>query len=168
MKISKIFQKYLRKYTIEQDFSIIALPEYAMRTYKFDKPHIVISIKTPGANKADIKPNFACLDKLFLEFQDIDLAKCDKYIDCPELHPFNKKQAVEIIEFINFHLENIEGLIVNCEAGVSRSPAIAAAIALLLGQDNQIYFKKYLPNMYVYRTLIDTFFEEYGYIEPEG
>ena len=68
---------------------------------------------------------------------------------------FDKKLAYDIIEFVDMHKDNIETLLIHCEAGLSRSPAIAAAIAYKykIGSP-EYYFEKYMPNTLVYKTLL--------------
>jgi len=46
-------------------------------------------------------------------------------------------------------------MVVHCEAGMSRSPAVAAAIAEHLGDDPLPYFARYTPNAHVFRMLRD-------------
>jgi len=44
---------------------------------------------------------------------------------------------------------------VHCEAGMSRSPAVGAAISKLRWDDDQVFFDKYTPNMRVYRHIMN-------------
>ena len=88
---------------------------------------------------------------LQLEFYDADLAR-------PEYEPeflFNKYHAEQILDFVDEIQDKIELLMVHCEAGMSRSPAVGAAIAKLGWNDDQVFFDKYTPNMKVYRTLLE-------------
>lgn len=52
----------------------------------------------------------------------------------------------------------------DCDAGYSRSPAVAAAIAKAFGVDDEEYFSggRYCPNRHVYRTTLNEFAER-GY-----
>jgi hypothetical protein len=43
---------------------------------------------------------------------------------------------------------------VHCELGMSRSPAVAAAICLGLGEDSTRFFEEYQPNQFVYRLVL--------------
>ena len=69
---------------------------------------------------------------------------------------FSYVNAKEIIDFWNEI--NSDLLIVHCEAGVSRSPAIAAALTKINEEDDNFYFKNYRPNSLVYRTILNYHF----------
>jgi predicted protein tyrosine phosphatase len=56
------------------------------------------------------------------------------------------------------HSAEFENFIVHCDAGHSRSPAVAAAISKAFGEDDSMYFKRYRPNMRVYRNLLDVIY----------
>ena len=69
---------------------------------------------------------------------------------------FTEKQANMVIDFVEEVKDKIEMLVVHCEAGISRSPAVAGAISKVLFGDDSAFFKgPYKPNMHVYRTIID-------------
>lgn len=73
-----------------------------------------------------------------------------------------KNQAEQILNFSYDHIDEIlnrhNTFYVTCEGGVSRSPAIAAAIITCLaeGYDDWFIFNnpKYCPNRYVYETIL--------------
>ena len=85
---------------------------------------------------------------LFLEFYDLD-----KIYNGYEL--FNRTQAIQILAFIEKHIHEIKLIVVNCEAGVSRSAGVAGALSKLINGDDSEYFKHSLPNMLVYRTILN-------------
>jgi predicted protein tyrosine phosphatase len=69
---------------------------------------------------------------------------------------FSRKQASEVWTFTQQHLSEIQRIIVHCDAGVSRSSAVGAALARVLNDDDSEFFGgRYRPNMRVYRTLLD-------------
>jgi protein-tyrosine phosphatase len=49
-------------------------------------------------------------------------------------------------------------IVVQCEAGISRSAAIAAALANIYLGDDEPYFRTSMPNMLVYRTILRTYY----------
>src|SRR5262249_4949755 len=63
--------------------------------------------------------------------------------------------------FIEDHLPRIERFIVHCDAGMCRSPAVAAAVAKVLLGDDAAYFRRYRPNMRGYRIMLETYYDEY-------
>ena len=67
---------------------------------------------------------------------------------------FNGELARQILEFVDRVWDEIEVLMIHCEAGISRSPAVAAAIAKLKYKDDAAYFRIYRPNTLVYLTLL--------------
>jgi len=71
------------------------------------------------------------------------------------LKAITKEQALLIRAFINCHKDTVDYLLVNCEAGISRSAAIAAAALYLDGQDPNIIFNdpNYIPNTTVYKRV---------------
>jgi len=73
--------------------------------------------------------------------------------DPPEIHPFTQAHAEKIWEFVERLRDSVQGWVVHCEAGMNRSPAVAAALAEWFGQESTPYFRRYAPNLYVYRTL---------------
>ena len=72
---------------------------------------------------------------------------------------FSDEQAEQIIRFVDVWKSVVERLVVHCDAGVSRSAAVCAAMKRYLGFDNQDIFKcqQYEPNPLVYETLIQQF-----------
>ena len=75
---------------------------------------------------------------------------------------FNRYHSTQILEFIQDVWENIDCLLVHCEAGMSRSPAIAAAIDKIYHGDDSFWFNTKTPNMLVYRTILEDYYGD-GY-----
>lgn len=67
---------------------------------------------------------------------------------------FTNDNAKAIVEFISGRPED-ELIIVNCEAGVSRSPGVVLALRGFYGGDTNEVFDKAYPNMHVTNTLVD-------------
>lgn len=116
-------------------------------------PHVVLSITSSPDDVARLRANAMCRGILRLSFPDAD-APSEMYA---EAELFSREQAVRIWEFVREHRPAIERIVVHCDAGVSRSPAVAAALAHVLNGDDAEYFAgRYRPNMRVYRTLLET------------
>jgi predicted protein tyrosine phosphatase len=64
------------------------------------------------------------------------------------------KHAAEIWAFVLKHIGEIDAVVVNCEQGMSRSPAVAAGILMGLGLDASELMKTYQPNAYVLRLML--------------
>ena len=116
--------------------------------YRVDVKHIVISFRDPELEKAELPETNLRVGELYLAFHDLD-EKCGDY------KLFTKDDAKEIWKFINKHLSEIEMIIVNCEAGISRSSAVAAAISKILNGNDDDFFKYFIPNRLVYRKMME-------------
>ena len=117
----------------------------------------IISIYSTGDKPAKLPITNNCRGAIRLEFDDISksIPNCSK-----ELTLFNEDLAKRIINFYNKIKNKIDYVLVNCDAGISRSSAVAAALAKISGQDDSEFFKKYLPNMYVYNKILEVYYRE--------
>ena len=115
------------------------------------EPCIIISIRSPGMPEPQIVQPENCRGIHYAVFHDAEPA------DVPE-SPWEVKlmtpcQAEDIVRFFNQHRPHVELTVVHCEAGWSRSPAVAAALARSCDQEDSFYFENYQPNAYVH-TLV--------------
>ena len=124
-----------------------------------DKLNInVISITDPGSEYCSI--DLSDHHVLRIGFHDVEENYPSKYVT-----KFSMKHALEIRGFINRRLLSpmlivrksryVPVIIVHCEAGVSRSPAIAAALSILYQPRNsyEFFFHNYYPNRHVFKTM---------------
>ena len=65
------------------------------------------------------------------------------------------QQADAIWEFVGKHKEHVDAIVVHCEAGHSRSPAVAAAICEIFGGNGHRFFRGKEPNLHVYRLMLE-------------
>ena len=119
---------------------------------KFTIPdrHVLISVTDPG-DKANIPDRPTCQGILRLEFNDTyryGRPGVQRVI-------FSAKQAREVLDFVDEWKGKVPLLVVHCFAGMNRSPAVAAAVSRVLGQGDEFFFKKYDPDAWVYRTILD-------------
>ena len=116
-------------------------------------PHIVISITSSPDDVARLRANKMCRGVLRLSFPDADTPS-DQHA---EESLFSREHAMQVWTFVQRHLPEIERIVVHCDAGVSRSPAVAAALSKVLnGDDAEFFGGRYRPNMRVYSTLLET------------
>lgn len=91
---------------------------------------------------------------------------------------FKPEHAQKIYEFVaEMKEKGVELLLVHCEAGISRSPAIGCAIdQTFCGGEAKKYFTKYSPNRLVYKIMIQEgirlghlkYTEEFSaYVQPD-
>lgn len=126
---------------------------YSMEEH--DETSVIISIASCNMEHADIVPCElnGIKDVLFLNFNDTD---------CKDLTSgcINDEDAENIKEFVQKYEEDdsVDLMIVHCEAGVSRSAGVAAAIMKYLWNDDSAIFddSKYHPNMLCYITVLNT------------
>ena len=116
-------------------------------------PYIVISIADPGSPQPKIRPSGLCRGILRLRFHDAEPVA--GFIAPPEIKQMTQRQAQAIWQFVQKHLSDIKVIVVHCEAGMSRSPAVAAAICKSLGGDDSKFFQEFQPNMLVYRLVLE-------------
>lgn len=140
---------YRKPITIK-DYTFRVLSEDDAVVYEETNPHLFISIRSPERDILTLPQNKERIAKLFLEFHDLDHPLSHYEI-------FTKEHAVEVLSFVNDN-QDIKTVIINCEAGISRSAGCAAALAKILCEEDQIFFKKYLPNTLVYRTILECYF----------
>ena len=69
---------------------------------------------------------------------------------------FTPSLAREVLDFSARMWEEVEVFLIHCEAGLSRSPAIAAALSRIYYNDDGPWFELDFPNRLVYRILIET------------
>jgi predicted protein tyrosine phosphatase len=112
-------------------------------------PHVVISITSAPGDVARIPASPLTRAILRLSFADADVAHDASLV------LFDGRRAREVAAFVRAHREHVALIVVHCDAGLSRSPAVAAAITKWLGEDDSPWFARYRPNMLVYRTLLN-------------
>lgn len=136
---------------------ILTLSEKDMKNpqvYKCIKmSHIVISITSSDAEEVLIPPNVFRQAALHLKFDDIS------DIDSRYVY-FTREHAREILEFVDKHITKIQLIVVQCQAGLSRSVAVGAALSKIINYSDDAVFTRGIPNMFVYTTMLDTFFGE--------
>lgn len=133
------------------NFKVLSRRE--IENYRTNEKHIVFSITDPEEEKYVKLPDSPTrLGFIFMKFPDFDREL--------EGYPynylvFNRHMAQKIIKFFKIYKDKITLVICQCEAGISRSAGIAGALAKSIGQDDSYFFKHYLPNMLVYRLILE-------------
>lgn len=124
------------------------------RHYPYD--HIVIGYRTPKINYHPILFSPYCRGHIELWVHDYGIR--DKG---PGLIIFGKNHAKKILELVEREKSNIYHIIFQCDAGISRSSATAAAISKILYNDDNFVFDnlRYVPNTHIYNTILKTYYE---------
>lgn len=123
--------------------------------------NVIISIYDSDKSPVYIyRNNIPCTKAILpVMFDDIDKSVYG-------LIQITSKDGENIARFINRYKQQVDVIIVQCEAGQSRSAGCCAAIMrYLTGNDSDIFDNpRYTPNMLVYRTVLNAlvkFEEEY-------
>jgi predicted protein tyrosine phosphatase len=161
---------------------IKVLSRKAFEEFTSDKKYIVISITDPNSEPVESQKGY--LTMLSLEFHDVD-HRIKKQKDCklcdgtgkskmfPDVNDghcyactdkidiilFDENMAQQILDFVTCFKDKVDMIVVHCEAGISRSAGVAGALSKILNGDDKYYFDHYLPNMLVYRTILNTYFK---------
>ena len=86
----------------------------------------------------------------YLQFDDIDTAE-----SVHGLKPMSDEDAGRIVDAFLQYVDGVSQIIVHCDAGYSRSPAVAAALAKALREsDDEFFGHDYCINNHVYTTLL--------------
>jgi len=142
------------------NFKVLSRNE--IKKYQTNEKHIVFSICDPEGQFVKLPKYTTRLGYMLMRFPDFD-REIEGY---PYNYLiFNKHMAQEIVNFFNMHKDKITLVICQCEAGMSRSAGMAGALAKSIGQDDTYFFKHYLPNMLVYRLILEKALNEGEEIE---
>lgn len=156
----------IKKILIVPRIAIERSLENAQRLSEIDGTWALISIYTEKVvldiKELGILKSLDCEDYLSLRFADITKTDYDslKYYKENNLTLFTKKQAVEIINFLNRVQENdkIETLVIHCTAGISRSGACGVFACRYLHTDNKNFWRTnphIYPNEHVLQLLME-------------
>ncbi len=128
------------------------LSEREIKDFTYNEKYIVISIRSPHAYPVELLDDQNRIATLQLAFGDVD-----RFVDHPQCVLMTKEQAKQILTFYDFYKSKVGTVVVNCEAGISRSSAVAASLAKTEGQDDSQFFVRYLPNRFVYRMILEEY-----------
>lgn len=149
---------------------IQSLSKRAASKYKPEKPTLLISIQDGALQELPFKQRTnhitrnRYVDCLFLYFDDINPNAIPGKPTMP--FAFSDYDADVIIDFLDHHFDNndFEDIIIHCQAGVSRSHAVALFVAKFFAKDEGEYqrllhqkWKVYGGNAYVYNKLVEQF-----------
>lgn len=116
--------------------------------------YVVISIRDPNKRKVRVRRQSGLREVLHLAFHDAEPVK--SMPTPPRIKLMTEAQAKQIWEFVRRQPGEIGTIVVHCEQGASRSPAVAAALCRGSGGDDRHFFRMYAPNAYVYQLILRT------------
>jgi protein-tyrosine phosphatase len=133
--------------------------------FKSDVPWAAISITTEPPWPELSEENRVGL--LQLEFLDAEFVRPSHKWGAG-LHIFDEADAVQILDFVQEMWPEVECFMVHCAAGISRSPAVAAAIEKIYYDNDSYWFNTRTPNMLVYRNILNVYHEKYSETAEES
>ena len=84
----------------------------------------------------------------------LQLAFADVTFPVDGYRTFHDDHAHDILDFVTRYWSHVDTLLIHCDAGISRSSAVAAAIARLKFRDESEFLDEpFEPNPLVYRTI---------------
>jgi len=137
---------------------IAVMNRLTIQTKDTNIPHIIVSYSDDKKHFVPIKTDDGCKGLMRLEIFDYD-GKHTNSLFCDnekvsERKIFNEAHARNICSFIDKHID-VELIICQCDAGISRSSATAAALSFILnGTDREFFKAPYYPNRLIYRLLL--------------
>lgn len=117
--------------------------------------YVVISIHDPNTKPPRVRQQPGFRAKLVLCFDDAE--EIPDTAEPGEIVLMSQGQAEQIRAFIEKHRAEVGTVVLHCEAGMSRSPGVAAALCRAFGDDDQLFWQEYQPNRHVYHLVTQVF-----------
>ncbi len=129
----------------------MVLNRYEVATATPDKPYLVISITDPEREEAALaeSPNRRAVLRLRFHDKGIRRPLAEGKV------AMTPAEAQTILDFVQAHRQEVKLIVCQCEAGISRSAAIAAALSRVVQGEDHFFFAHYAPNDYIYNTLLE-------------
>ena len=116
--------------------------------------YVLISIRDPDRPEVRVRRSAGMLDALFLAFHDAEPVSGSKLPN--QIRLMQPDDATKIWDFAQQYRSEAGTIVCHCEQGMSRSPAVAIALAEALDGDADAIRAESQPNQYVYELLRDT------------
>lgn len=114
-------------------------------------PYVVISISDPSSRKPRLKRSSGFRGAIYLRFHDVEPVTSAE--PAVETVLMTAKHARRVWNFILRHWESVDTVVVHCEQGSSRSPAVVAGIADVMDYDVSELLRWLQPNAFVVRLM---------------
>ena len=119
------------------------------------RPYVVIGLIDPDQSPPLLEPDSWRRDAVYLRCMDLDNERIAEQFPQLRPHLFTREHAERIATFVKTLSKDIEGIFVHCEAGVSRSAGVAAALDEYFQNDASRWFQRLRPNPLVYHRMQD-------------
>lgn len=145
---------------------LVVESRWTVGLFDADVPYIIISITENSEEFVKIPKRRNCKGILQLKFSDVGEDIGQDIIEKYKLTLFNENHAKQILNFVFENKDNVNMIVCQCDAGISRSSATAKALDKILnGNDvkteydfnlinSEFDISPFFPNQLVYHTLI--------------
>jgi hypothetical protein len=136
-------------------FEVLSREKARKLSFKQDiEDCVIVSITDVDSHYNSFAQNPHIKGVCHIKFDDVDFG---------ETNCITAEDGVKIVNFINHYVGKVDKIIVHCEAGVSRSAGVCAALMQIInGSDMEIFENpKFCPNMSCYRTILETYYGSY-------
>lgn len=129
--------------------------------YSGDSDFAIVSI-------TDVNTNDNVFDKNNKYLSGVCRVKFDD-VDFGEENCITVDDAKKILSFVESKIDKVSFIVVQCEAGISRSAGVCAGLMKIYnGDDFEIFDNpRYAPNMSCYRMILETYYGAYNSKEAE-
>ena len=127
--------------------------------------YVVISIRDPDKRKARVRRQPGLRDVLYPAFRD---AEPVTNMTLPaDITLMTADHANQIWQFVRKWERQVGAVVVNCEQGMRRSPAVAAALCKGHGGNERCFFREYQPNQHIYKLMLSCIMFPYKQVGDE-
>jgi predicted protein tyrosine phosphatase len=121
-----------------------------------DEPYAVISIADPSQGHPHLVSTTLLRGVLTLHFSDVDERFARLNVTSRYLAAYSPEMAQETATFVERLLsEGVRLFVIHCEAGVSRSAGIAAALSRHFNGEESFFTAHFKPNPWVRKLLLE-------------
>lgn len=136
--------------------SLQALDRDGVREAVPQERHLVISITDPSFTHPILPVSGFRHAVLRLHFSDVNERVARLPLASPHIVAFTPLTAQRIAAFVEEGVaQGVRLVIVNCEAGMSRSTGVATALSRFYNHDETFFLAHYRPNAWVRRLTLD-------------
>lgn len=126
-----------------------------IKDFAYEEPYLIISVTDSEKPNAEILKSPNLVEILRLKFDDIGKPFKFQFNDSSDVL-MKSEQARQILEFVERHINKVSLIVCQCEQGMSRSPAIAAALSKILQNEDKYFLENFWANRWVYELLIES------------
>jgi predicted protein tyrosine phosphatase len=138
--------------------TIMSFAKWRTMSENYPYDHIVIGFRSSHTTYPPVVFSPYCKAHLELNVDDVHPTTAFPYEKV-----FTKKDAKKILKMVEKYKKKVQHIVCQCDAGVSRSAAVAAALSKILYGDDAWVFDcpRYIPNPHIYSTILNAHFGGY-------